>query len=71
MDKGDKMEDQEKLKEIVWCDHLGVKPQFLTMVGTPHAHVKGSCYVVVEENKVKLICDHCFIQSARTLKLPF
>jgi len=55
----------ENLKEIVWCDHLVVYPRPIVMSGVPHVFVSGpqGLYLAVEEGKVKLICNECWIRS--------
>jgi len=57
------------LKEIKWCNHLTVTPRPLVLVQTPHIYLHGQkCYLVVEENIVKLVCSDCFWISANSHK---
>jgi len=59
VDNGDNL---EKLREIIWCDHLGVVCSPLIGSETPHIFLHdGPVYLVVEENVVKLICPPCWL----------
>lgn len=58
MNSGDNLEG--KIKEMVACDHLPVVWQPLINQSAPHAYLRGELYIVVEEQKVKLVCPYCF-----------
>jgi len=63
VDNGDNL---EVLKEIVWCNHLEVVTMPLKGTKTPHIFLHdGPVYLVVEENKVKMICPFCWVESAK------
>lgn len=58
----------DKLKEIVWCDHVSVirNPLFSAM---PNVCIERGprTYLVVEEGRIKLVCTNCMMNST---KLP-
>jgi len=68
VDKTDEKNGKEwEICEVVWCNHLTVTPSPLTLVSTPHVYLHGQkCYLVVEQNKVKLVCPNCWWISTRT-----
>lgn len=60
-------ENSKMLKEIVWCDHLKVSEMPWKGIPTPHIFLHDChVYIVVEENKVKMVCPICWIKSAVT-----
>lgn len=64
MDK--KISAEEKLEEIVWCDHVYVQPQPLVTSPVPHVYIpvhKHAIYLVIEELKVKIVCQSCWLVS--------
>jgi len=62
---------QERLEEIKWCNHLRVTPRPLTLVDVAHVYLHGQqAYLVVEENKVKLLCSECWFLSAQSHRPP-
>lgn len=54
-------EEEARLSEILWCDHLRVTPRPLVHSQVPHVFVsKSALYVVVEGFKIKLVCPECW-----------
>jgi hypothetical protein len=54
----------EGIQEVVWCDHL--KGQSIPLVGGRSVllcHFRRSFYAVVEEKKLKLVCQECWSMS--------
>lgn len=63
--------EAEMLSEIVWCNHLTVTPRPLVHSEVAHVYLpKQTCYLVVEQLKVKLICPECWIRAIAR-PLPF
>lgn len=61
----------ERLAEIVWCNHLTVTPRPLVHSEVAHVYLPNqTCYLVVEDLKVKLICPECWIRAIAR-PLPF
>jgi hypothetical protein len=51
----------EGVQEVVWCDHLA--GQTIPLVGGRSVllcHFRRSFYAVVEERKLKMLCEPCF-----------
>jgi hypothetical protein len=49
------------IQEIVWCDHVRVLAQPLLTTKTPHCYLgKGQVFMIVEQNKVKIVCPNCW-----------
>jgi len=52
------------LKEIVWCEHLAVAEMPMKFTQVQHILLhEGPVYLVVEENKVKLVCPLCWLKG--------
>jgi hypothetical protein len=66
------LEEEKKLTEIVWCNHLKVTPRPLVHSLVPHVYLHGQkAYLAVEEFKIKLVCPECWLLSMRSAPLPF
>jgi len=54
----------ESLREILWCDHAGVMIQSAT-TGSTHVALLGkrAVHIVVEQQKVKILCHSCFVDA--------
>ena len=50
----------DKLREILWCNHCSVIPGPLFTANQPHVFIQQPVYLVVEEGKIKLLCDNCW-----------
>jgi hypothetical protein len=57
----------DNLREVVWCDHVQINKHQHIGSSTFDATLKGRTHIVIEEGKVKLLCDHCY---ALSLNLP-
>lgn len=48
----------DKPSEVVWCTHALVSPLYNLKV--PVILSSGTCYIVIEERKIKILCRTCF-----------
>ena len=70
MNSVDNGDNSEKLKEIIWCEHLVVVCSPLIGSQVPHIFLRGApVYLVVEENVVKLICPPCWLLATGHQKI--
>ena len=61
METVDKGEKSGRLEEIVWCPHLRLIPSPLISTSVAHAYLPPQkTYIIVEEQKVKLLCPECW-----------
>lgn len=61
METVDKLGSEERLTEILWCDHVSVVPSPLVFNKTPHCFIRtAKVYLVVEQGKIKLLCPECW-----------
>lgn len=70
MNSVDSVDNSEKLKEIIWCEHLEVVRNPLRGSQVPHVFLRGApVYLIVEENVVKLICPPCWLLATGRQKI--
>ncbi len=58
------MDNVKQLREFLWCNHAPVSVQSVTK---DYAHVSmltdKAIHIVIEENKVKILCHSCFCDA--------
>lgn len=70
VDKMDQEKNSERLKEIVWCVHLRLIPSPLVLSPVAHAYLPPQkTYIIVEEQKVKLVCPECWRAGTKQVSL--
>jgi len=57
----DTVDNRGRLYEIVWCNHLRLIPSPLVSESVAHAYLPPQkTYIIIEEQKVKLLCPECW-----------
>jgi hypothetical protein len=70
VNKMDPEKKSERLNEIVWCMHLILIPSPLVTSKVAHAYLPAQkTYIVVEEQKVKLLCPDCWRIGTKLTRL--
>ena len=57
------METVDKLREVVWCDHVKAFGN-VALTGERNLYIASApVYLVVEDLRVKLVCPDCMIKA--------
>ena len=50
----------DNIREVVWCDHVPVRMHFPINLTAYLEVMAAHHFLIVEENKMKLLCKTCF-----------
>ena len=57
-------ESSEKIREVIWCDHVHITtPEILGLEVNYFILHKAPVHMVIEEQKIKLVCPSCFLKG--------
>lgn len=62
MDNGD---NGDKLKELVWCNHVRVRAWRPIGHAKPLFALSGKSYLIIEDGRAKLICGDCLVKASQ------